>query len=76
MTITAAELHANAFKLLDHVLETGEALRVSRNGQVVEILPLHPKVARLERLTPHPEYARVDLEDFVGPTAAVRGGYR
>ncbi|MBI4816697.1 MAG: type II toxin-antitoxin system Phd/YefM family antitoxin [Deltaproteobacteria bacterium] len=65
MTITAAELHANAFKLLDHVSETGEPLKISRNGHILEIIPLHPKVSRLHRLTPHPDFVRAELDEFV-----------
>jgi hypothetical protein len=37
MPITASQLRADVYNLLDHVLESGEPLEVIRNGQVLRI---------------------------------------
>ena len=37
--ITATQLRANVYRILDHVLETGEALEVMRGGSKLLILP-------------------------------------
>jgi hypothetical protein len=37
MPITASQLRADVYNLLDRILETGEPLEVVRNGQVLRI---------------------------------------
>jgi antitoxin (DNA-binding transcriptional repressor) of toxin-antitoxin stability system len=37
MPVTASQLRADVYNLLDRVLETGEPLEVVRNGQVLRI---------------------------------------
>jgi hypothetical protein len=37
MPITASQLRADVYNLLDRVLETGEQLEVVRNGQILRI---------------------------------------
>jgi len=44
--ITATQLRANVYRILDHVLETGEALEVMRGGSKLLILPATVHEAR------------------------------
>lgn len=37
MPVTASQLRADVYNLLDHVLDTGEPLEVLRNGQILRI---------------------------------------
>jgi antitoxin (DNA-binding transcriptional repressor) of toxin-antitoxin stability system len=39
MTITASQLRADVYRLLDRVIETGEPLEIERNGTIVRIVP-------------------------------------
>lgn len=50
MGITATELRRNIYKLLDQVIETGEALEIERNGKILRISP--PQGRDLEKLFP------------------------
>lgn len=37
--VTASELRANIYRLLDQVLETGEPLEIERNGRILRVVP-------------------------------------
>ena len=53
MAISASELRANVYRLLDRVLETGEALEIDRGGRRLRIVPAEVAVvpgSKLERL--------------------------
>lgn len=39
MRVTASQLRANVYNLLDQVLETGEPLEIDRGGKVLRIVP-------------------------------------
>lgn len=39
MAITASKLRANVYRLLDQVLETGQALEIERRGKTLLISP-------------------------------------
>lgn len=39
MAITASNLRANVYRLLDEVLETGRSLEIERNGKTLVIAP-------------------------------------
>jgi antitoxin (DNA-binding transcriptional repressor) of toxin-antitoxin stability system len=39
MAVTASELRANIYRLLDQVLETGEPLEIERNGHRLRVVP-------------------------------------
>lgn len=49
--ITATELRANLYRLLDRVAETGEPLEIERGEHIVRIIAVAPpsKLARLVR---------------------------
>lgn len=64
MTLTATELRANIYQILDRVLATGEPVDVVRNGRVVRLSP-EPKPSRLERLQAHPEYLQCHADEIV-----------
>ena len=64
MGITATELRRNIYKLLDQVLETGEALEIERNGKILRIEA--PRGRDLEKLFPQrDDLTTGDPEDFV-----------
>lgn len=64
MVVTASELRQNIYRLLDRVLETGEALEIERKGRRLRIVadPVGPK---LERLHAHPDAITGDPADLV-----------
>ena len=43
MAISASKLRANVYRLLDEVLETGKALEIERNGEILVIAPREEK---------------------------------
>lgn len=64
MTISASQLRANVYKVLDEVLETGTPVEIERRGQRLRIVPAEPQ-RRLERLVQRPRYLKVDPESIV-----------
>jgi antitoxin (DNA-binding transcriptional repressor) of toxin-antitoxin stability system len=64
MAVTASELRANIYKLLDRALETGRAIEVERKGKILRITPPEPtsKLAGLPRRT---EFMRGDPAELV-----------
>jgi antitoxin (DNA-binding transcriptional repressor) of toxin-antitoxin stability system len=64
MKITASALRQDIYRILDRILETGEAVEIERKGKVLRIVPPEP-VRRLDRLTKHPDYIVGDPADFV-----------
>ena len=64
MTITASELRANIYRLLDRVLETGEPIEIERNGRVLRIVP-EVAPSKLDRLVRRPDDYVGDPEDAV-----------
>lgn len=64
MPITASQLRADVYRLLDRAIETGEPLEIERNGVILRIVPPRPAhwLDRLPR-RPGPE---VDDLDQVG----------
>jgi len=47
-SISATELRANVYRILDRVLETGEAQEVIRNGSKLLIMPATRQLRRLD----------------------------
>ena len=64
MGITASELRANIFRLLDGVLKTGLPLEIVRKGKKLRIVPVDPP-PKLGRLVPREEFIRGDPADLV-----------
>lgn len=52
MPYSATELRKQIYKVLDHVLETGEAVEVERNGQLIRITRVSstPPVERIRQI--------------------------
>lgn len=63
-TVTAAELRQNVYRLLDHVLDTGEPLEVERNGRRVRIAAVDPG-SRVDRIRGFPDLVVGDSDDLV-----------
>lgn len=64
MAMSASQLRQDIYRLLDQVLETGDALEVDRKGRRLRIVPDEP-VSKLNRLQPHPDAIVGDPEDLV-----------
>ncbi len=39
MPVTASQLRANVYRLLDRAIETGEVLEIERNGVILRVVP-------------------------------------
>ncbi len=64
MGITASELRANVYQLIDRVIETGQPLEIERNGHIVRIIAVEP-VSRLAQLPKRSDFVRGDPEELV-----------
>ena len=64
MGITASQLRADVYKLIDHVIESGEVLEIERKGVTVH-LSLPERMNRLDRLTGIPDLIIGDPDDLV-----------
>ena len=66
MTLTATELRANLYQILDEVIETQKPIEIARKGAILKIVP-EKKHARgkLENLKPHPGTILGDPDSFV-----------
>lgn len=64
MGLSLTKLRANLFRVVDRVIETGEAVSIDRKGEKIMIVPVK-KVSKLSKLKPHPGYLNGDLEDIV-----------
>lgn len=43
MAVTASQLRADVYRLLDRAIETGEPLEIERNGVILRIVPPAPR---------------------------------
>ena len=64
MAITASELRANVYRVLDEILATGTPVEIERAGRRLRIVPVD-RPARLARLVARPEAVRGDSDDLV-----------
>lgn len=64
MTVTASQLRANIYRLLDEVLESGVPLTIERKGKTLVIAPGQP-ASRLSRLTHRHDYLKCEPDDIV-----------
>lgn len=62
--VTASELRANVYKLLDEVLETGSPLEVERKGRLIRIVAEAPR-SKLSRLQKRPGFVRGNPDELV-----------
>lgn len=62
--LTASQLRADVYRILDEVLETGSPVSIERKGQKLQIVPVRSG-SKLDRLVPHPGTIVGDPEDLV-----------
>ena len=62
--MTASELRANIYRLLDQVIETGVPLEIERKGQVLQVVLKEPP-SRLDRLIHRDDFIDGDPDDLV-----------
>jgi antitoxin (DNA-binding transcriptional repressor) of toxin-antitoxin stability system len=65
--VTASQLRQDVYRLLDHVLETGEPLEIRRKGKILRVVPDSPPT-RLDLIRPNLELIVGDPEELVEPT--------
>ena len=63
MSVTASELRANVYALLDSVLESGTPLEIERKGKRLRIVAVEPP-SRLDRLPSRPDVIKGDPDDL------------
>ncbi len=64
MAITASELRRTVYRVLDRVVDTGQAVEIERRGRRLRIIAAEP-VSKLGRLISRPDYLRVEAADIV-----------
>ena len=66
IAVTASKLRENVYKILDHVLETGEPVEIIRAGRKLKIVRAdEPRKRKLDRLAKRPEALLADPEELV-----------
>lgn len=64
MPLTASQLRADIYRVLDEVLRTGQPAEIARNGHRLRIVAVD-RPSRLDALVPHPDAVEGDPEDLV-----------
>ena len=64
MKVTATQLRANIYRILDEALRTGEPVIIERDGRTLRIVP-DGTATRLDGLVPHPDFIVGDPDDLV-----------
>jgi hypothetical protein len=64
MIVSASQLRANIYRLLDEVLDSGQPLEIDRKGRTLVVSPKQ-EVPRTQRLTRHEGYIAGDPDDLV-----------
>ncbi len=59
--VTASALRQNIYKLLDQVIESGEALEINRKGHLLKIIP-EEKVSKFASMTKRDIFVKPDDE--------------
>ena len=62
--MTATELRAHIFKILDQVIETGVPVEIERKGRIVRLVPDAP-ASKLGQLVRRDESIQGDPDDLV-----------
>jgi len=63
MPVTASQLRADVYNLLDRVLETGEPLEIERGGRLLRIVAVQPP-SWMDRLVTRPGVVTGDPDDL------------
>lgn len=61
--LTPSRLRANLYRILDHILESGEPVEIERKGRRLRIVI--EQEGKLDLLRPHSGYLKVLPEDIV-----------
>lgn len=64
MPLSATQLRADIYRVLDECLRTGQAVEIVRNGRVLRIVPDRPQVS-LDSLPRRPDVIVGDPDDLV-----------
>jgi len=64
MLVTVSRLRSNIYRLLDHVLETGEPIEIERKGRKLKIIAQRSG-DRLSALRRHDGYLKIAPESIV-----------
>ncbi len=64
MPITATQLRADLYRILDRVAKNGETVEIARNGTIIQIVPGSPP-GKMSRLVERPEYIVGNADDLV-----------
>ena len=64
MGVSASELRANIYRLLDEVLESGVPLEIERRGRTLRVTPAAPRT-KLGNLPGNSSYLVGDPDDIV-----------
>ncbi len=62
MAITATKLRQDIFRILDSVIETGQAVTIERKGEIVKLVPVKRK-SKLANLKKH-DFSDEPIESF------------
>jgi antitoxin (DNA-binding transcriptional repressor) of toxin-antitoxin stability system len=62
--LTASQLRADVYRVLDRVLESGVPAEIKRKGRVLRIVP-ETLPSRLSRLVTRPTFIKGDPDDLV-----------
>jgi len=63
-TLSATELRANLYRILDHVARTGETVKIARGDKLIKIVPASPR-DKLKRLIERTGYLKGNPDDIV-----------
>jgi prevent-host-death family protein len=64
MTISATELRANLYRILDRVAKTGETVEIARGGKIIRIV-LESPADKMNRLVKRDDYLQCDPDEIV-----------
>ena len=64
MAISATELRANLYRILDLVAKSGETVEIVRNGKVLKIIPGSPP-DKMKNLVKRQGYLKCDPDEIV-----------
>ncbi len=62
--LNASRLRSDIYRVLDHVIETGEPVEVERHGRIVKLVA-EPLPGKLDRLVKRPGFIRGKPSDLV-----------
>jgi len=64
MAVTASQLRQDVYRLLDHIIETGEELEIHRNGHTLRVVVERP-ISRVAGIRPIADLVSGDPDDLV-----------